>query len=210
MVDERRPSSPTHLPARDRLIVLCLAPPAWSPPGVDPHTWRSALAEDAVDLLATLAEVTPAVAVAPIDHALAEAIVWPGMPVYPLPRLTSGTIFAAAAADGYRQAAIIAPDAPDLPAMMIGKLLRPLSSRPLAVAPAVTGGLLGLAATLPAPDWLPDVDLTVDPGVLRAAAPRPGLVAISPAWHRLDGPDGLSRLDPGLEGWEATRALLQG
>ena len=183
MVDERRPSSPTHLPARDRLIVLCLAPPAWSPPGVDPHTWR---------------------------FALAEAIVWPGMPVYPLPRLTSGTIFAAASADGYRQAAIIAADAPDLPAMMIGKLLRPLSSRPLAVAPAVTGGLLGLAATLPAPDWLPDVDLTVDPGVLRAAAPRPGLVAISPAWHRLNGPDGLSRLDPGLEGWEATRALLQG
>lgn len=208
MADERRPASPTHLPAQDRLIVLCLTPPAWSPPGVDPHAWRSALAEDTVDLLATLAEVTPAVAAAPIDEALADAIVWPGMPVYRLPTLTTGTILAAAAADGYRQAAILAADAPDLPAMMIGKLLRPLSSRPLAVAPAVTGGLLGLAATLPAPDWLPDVDLAVDPGVLRAAAPRPGLVAVSPAWHRLDGPDGLSRLDPGLEGWEATRALL--
>jgi len=208
VADERRPESPTRVPSGDRLIVLCLTPPAWAPPGVDPDRWRSALAEDTVDLLATLAEVTPAVAVAPADRALAEAIIWPGMPVYPLPRLTTGTILAAAAADGYRQVGIIAADAPDLPAMMIGKLLRPLSSRPLAVAPAVTGGLLGLAVTLPAPDWLPDVDLTVDPGVLRTASPRPGLVAVSPAWHRLNGPEGLSRLDPGLEGWEATRALL--
>ena len=210
MADERRPSSPTHLPARDRLIVLCLAPPAWSPPGVDPHTWRSALAEDAVDLLATLAEVTPAVAVAPVDHALAEAIVWPGMPVYPLPRLTSGTIFAAASADGYRQAAIIAADAPDLPAMMIGKLLRPLSTRPVAVAPASTGGLLGLAARLPAPAWLPPLDLAADVADVRAAAPEPGLVGAGTGWHRLTGPDALARLDPGLEGWARTRELLTG
>jgi hypothetical protein len=76
------------------------------------------------------------------------------------------------------------------------------------VAPAVTGGLLGLAATLPAPDWLPDVDLSAEAEALRTAAPRSGLVAVTPAWHRLNGPEGLARLDPGLEGWEATRALL--
>jgi hypothetical protein len=191
-----------------RVVLLCLTAPAWTPPGVDPESWRSALAEDTVDLLATLAEVTAAVAVAEDDRGLAEAIVWPGMPVYPLPRLTTGAILAAAAADGYGQAAILAPDAPDLPAMLIGKLLRPLSSRPLAVAPATTGGLVGLAATLPAPDWLPDVDLSAGAEEVRAAAPRPGLVAVSPAWHRLNGPEGLVRLDPGLEGWEATRALL--
>jgi hypothetical protein len=191
-----------------RVVLLCLTAPTWTPPGVDPDSWRSALAEDAVDLLATLAEVTPAVAVADGERALAEAIVWPGMPVYPLPRLTIGAVLAAAAGGGYRQAAIIAPDAPDLPAMLIGKLLRPLTSRPVAVAPAVTGGLLGLAATLPAPDWLPDVDLSAEAEALRSAAPRPGLVTITPAWHRLTGPEGLARLDPGLEGWEATRALL--
>jgi hypothetical protein len=191
-----------------RLVVLSMTAPAWNPPGVDPYQWRASLAEDAVDLLATLAEVTAAVAAVPDDQGLAESIVWPGMPVYRLPSLGVRTILSAAAEDGYDQAAVIAPDAPDLPAMLIGKLLRPLSSRPLAVAPAVTGGLLGLAAQLPAPDWLPDVDLAADAEVVRAAAPRPGLVAVTPGWHRLDGPDGLSRLDPGLEGWEATRQLL--
>lgn len=192
-----------------RLVVLYLSAPAWAPPGVDPHGWRAALAEDSVDLLATLAEVTAGVAAAGPDQGLAEAIVWPGMPVYAMPALTVRGILSAASADGYEQAAVIAPDAPDLPAMLIGKLLRPLTSRPLAVAPAVTGGLLGLAARLPVPDWLPDLDLTADAGTVKAAAPHPGLVSVVPGWHRLDGPEGLARLDPGLEGWEATRALLR-
>lgn len=191
-----------------RLVVLSLTAPAWHPPGVDRYQWRAALAEDAVDLLATLAEVTAGVAAVPDDWGLAESIVWPGMPMYQLPGLEIRTILQAAAEDGYDQVAVIAPDAPDLPAMLIGKLLRPLSSRPLAVAPALTGGLLGLAVQLPTPDWLPDVDLAADAEAVRAAAPRPGLVAVTPGWHRLSGPEGLSRLDPGLEGWEATRELL--
>jgi hypothetical protein len=191
-----------------RLVVLSMVAPAWTPPGVDPLRWRTALAEDTVDLLVTLVEVTAAVAAVPADRELAESIMWPGMPLYPLPRLGIKDVLEAAAADGYDQAATIAPDAPDLPAMLIGKLLRPLSSRPLAVAPAVTGGLLGLAAQLPPPQWLPDVDLAVQVDAVRAAAPRAGLVAVTPGWHRLSGPDALSRLDPALEGWEATRALL--
>lgn len=191
-----------------RLVVLSLTAPTWAPAGIEPHTWRAALAEDIVDLLATLAEVTCGVAAAEPDLGLAEAIVWPGMPVYTLPALTVGGILAAAEADGYTEAAVLAPDAPDLPAMLIGKLLRPLTSRPVAVAPAVTGGLLGLASRLPAPQWLPDLDLTAEAASVKAAAPQPGQVAIVPGWHRLDGPEGLSRLDSGLEGWEATRALL--
>jgi hypothetical protein len=161
-----------------------------------------------VDLLATLAEVEPAVAVVAEDRELAGSVVWPTMRVYELPALTANAIFTAAGADGYDQAAIVAPDAPDLPAMLIGKLLRPLSSRPLAVAPGATGGLLGLAARLPVPGWLPEVDLTGDAAAVRAAAPGAGDVAIVPGWHRMSGPEGLSRLDPELEGWEATRALL--
>ncbi|WP_284454825.1 hypothetical protein [Actinomadura madurae] len=31
-----------------------------------------------------------------------------------------------------------------------------------------------------------------------------------PAWHRLRTLDDLRLLDPGLEGWENTRALLEG
>jgi hypothetical protein len=78
----------------------------------------------------------------------------------------------------------------------------------VSVAPSLTGGLLGLAVRLPAPDWLPPLDL--DSGVqdVRAAAPEPGQVGVGTGWHRVTGPDGLAQLDLGLEGWEATRALL--
>jgi hypothetical protein len=193
-----------------RVVIVPLTVPSWSPPGTDPDRWRGALAEDVVDLLATLDELEPAVAVAPGDRALADALVWPGTPVYELPALTSADLFAAAGRDGYEQAAILAPDAPDLPGMLIGKLLRPLTSRPVAVAPAVTGGLLGLAVRLPVPPWLPAVDLAGAPDDVRAAAPDPGQVVVTTGWHRLTGPAALTRLDPGLEGWAATRALLGG
>ncbi len=147
-------------------------------------------------------------AVLPGDRALADALVWPGTRVYEVPALTSDAIFAAAGRDGYEQAALIAPDAPDLPGMLVGKLLRPLSTRPVSVAPSLTGGLLGLAVRLPVPEWLPVLDLDAGVEDVRKAAPQPGRVAMATGWHRLTGPDALARLDPGLEGWEATRALL--
>jgi hypothetical protein len=45
---------------------------------------------------------------------------------------------------------------------------------------------------------------------LRAAAPRRTAVAIGPGWHRVRSADDLASLDPGLEGWEVTRAALSG
>jgi hypothetical protein len=105
--------------------------------------------------------------------------------------------------------AVLAADAPDLPGMLIGKLLQPLTSRTAAVAPAHGGGLLGVASRLPLPDWLPQVDLDGGrPEDVREAAPRKALVAVTPGWHRLRQPADLARLDPALEGWETTRALL--
>ncbi|WBB79358.1 hypothetical protein O7606_24865 [Micromonospora sp. WMMD882] len=194
-----------------RVVVALLAPVAWSPPGIETARWRHALAEDVVDLLATLQEVETAVAVTAADRPLAEAVVWPGTPIVEVPAPTATAVLAAVA--GYDQAAVVAADAPDLPGLPIGKLLRPLTSRPVAVAPAEGGGpgLLGLAARLPVPDWLPEVDLdTAVPGIVRAAAPRPGDVAVTAAWRRLRGPADLAALNPALEGWEATRALLSG
>jgi hypothetical protein len=191
-----------------RVVIVPLTVPSWYPPGVDPDAWRRALAEDAVDLLVTLAEVTPAVAVLPGDRPLADAVVWPGTRVWEVPALTCAAIFEVAGQDGYEQAAVLAPDAPDLPGMLVGKLLRPLSSRPVSVAPALTGGLLGLAVRLPAPDWLPSLDLDAGVEDVRRAAPQPGQVGAGTGWHRLTGPEALRLLDPGLEGWEATRALL--
>ncbi|MBQ1025596.1 hypothetical protein KBX00_14630 [Micromonospora sp. C95] len=218
-----------------RVVVALLAPIAWVPPGVDPVDWRSALAEDVVDLLAMLNEVDTAVAVTRADRWLADAVTWPGTTVYEVPEPSPNAVFAAlAGADGaagtdpssgagpaggtattdrYEQVAVVAGDAPDLPGLTVGKLLRPLTSRPVALAPAEGGlpGLLGVAARLPVPSWLPplDLDATV-PAAVRAAAPRPGDLAVTPSWHRLRGPADLARLDPALSGWERTRSLLSG
>ena len=193
-----------------RVAIVLLTPVRWAPPGIDPSTWRMALAEDVVDLLATLAEIEPAIAATAPDRGLAEAVAWPGMRLYDVASATPCAALAAASADGYEQAAVLAADAPDLPGLVVGKLLRPLTTRAVAVAPAAGGpGLLGLAARLPAPDWLPDGDLdTLDWSGLRTAAPRPALVAQTPGWHRMRGPADLARLDPALEGWDTTRALL--
>ena len=189
--------------------MVLLAPVGWAPPGIDHKVWRAALAEDVVDLLAPLAEATAAIAVTAADRPLAAAVGWPSMPVYEVSQPTPRAALAAAAADGWEQAAVIYADVPDLPALLIGKLLRPLSSRTVAVAPATGGGLFGLAARLPVPGWLPDLDGEHDDATqARKAAPTPSEVTSTPGWHRQRGPDDLRRLDPALEGWEATRALL--
>src|SRR5690606_32391097 len=105
-------------------------------------------------------------------------------------------------------AALIVADAPDLPGMIIAKLLRPLTTRPLAAAPATGGaGLIGLAAALPAPGWLPSATLDdLTPQALRRLAPTVTDVAPAASWHRLRSIESLDQLDPRLEGWEATRA----
>jgi hypothetical protein len=193
-----------------RAVIALLVPVPWHPAGVDPAAWRAALAEDVVDLLAMLAEVEPAIAATPADRALAEAIAWPGMPIYEVPAATVRPVLAAAAADGFDQAAVIAADAADVPGLTLGKLLRPLTTRPVAAATAgPDGGLLGVAARLPAPAWLPDVDLdTGTTADLRRDAPGPGDVASAPAWRRLRGPADVATLDPAVEGWDTTRVLL--
>jgi hypothetical protein len=190
-----------------------LVPVPWHPPGVDPGAWRAALAEDVVDLLATLAEVEPAIAVVPADRPLADAVAWPGMPIYEIPTLSVNAALAAAHRDGFDQAAVIAGDAADVPGLTIGKLLRPLTSRPVSVAAAGAGdaGLLGVAARLPVPAWLPEHDLDGgSPAQLRRPAPEPGDVAVAPVWRRLRGPQDLATLDQAVEGWDTTRALLGG
>ena len=196
-----------------RLIVVMLGPVPWTPPGLSPDRWRAALAEDVVDRVATLNGVDAAVAATTADRPLAEAIVWPGMRVYEVPAPRVGAVFAAAVADGYDHAAVVAADAPDVPGLLLGKLLRPLTTRSVAVAPALGSGpgLLGVAARLPAPAWLPEVNLDTDAaGPLRRAAPRPAEVAITPGWRRIRAAADLATLDPAVDGWDSTRALLGG
>jgi glycosyltransferase A (GT-A) superfamily protein (DUF2064 family) len=194
-----------------RIVVALLTPPTWAPPGVAPQRWREALAEDVVDLIAALAAADAGIAVGSADSSLADAVAWPSMSRYLVGTPSVRAALAAAAADGYDQAAVIAGDAPDLPGLLVGKLLQPLTTRVAAVAPALDGGLLGVATRLPVPEWFPEIDLdTAAPDDLRAAAPRRAQVAVTPGWHRLRGPEDLRRLDPGLDGWDTTRTLLGG
>ncbi|MEU4238042.1 hypothetical protein [Actinoplanes sp. NPDC026619] len=195
-----------------RVVAVLLVPVEWSPPGVELAAWRAALAEDVVDLLARLAQAEAAIATTAADRKLAEEIAWPGMRIYEVPAATYLPVFAAAAADGFDQAAVIAADAADLPGMILGKLLQPLDSKAVAVAPGGPGnGLLGVATSLPAPGWLADQDLdSASAQLLRRTAPQPGDVTSTAEWRRLRGPAELATLDPALEGWENTRALLGG
>ncbi|GAA2869118.1 hypothetical protein GCM10010443_34170 [Actinoplanes cyaneus] len=195
-----------------RVVVAMLVPVPWSPPGVELAAWRAALAEDVVDLLARLAQAEAAIATTPEDRPLAEEIAWPGMRIYEVPRATVLPVLAAAAADGFDQAAVIAGDAPDVPGMILGKLLRPLESKAVAVAPGGPGGgVFGVATSLPAPGWLADHDLDgATAQLLRRTAPAPGDVTSTPPWRRLRGPADLATLDVALEGWDNTRALLGG
>jgi hypothetical protein len=182
---------------------------AASPPGTDPAAFRLALLEDTYEVVAGLEFVTPVLALTAPDPD-AEAVTWPGTPVL---RTTGLRPLLGALYDlGADHAAVVAYDAPDLPPLLIGKLFRALGGGEVAVCPAGGGGLVALAARLPAPAWIAGVELdTPDaPSRLRAAAGRPGAVRSGPGWHRLRTAEDLSRLDIGLEGWDNTRALLAG
>jgi hypothetical protein len=194
------------------VVVALLTPVTWSPPGTELGKWRAALAEDVVDLLARLAQAEPAIAATSADLELAREIAWPGMPIYEVRTATVLPVLQAAEKDGFDQAAVLAADAADVPGMILGKLLRPLSSKPVAVAPTgQEGGLLAVAAHLPVPRWLADIDLdTATPMTVRKTAPQPSLVESTAEWRRLRGPYDLATLDPALEGWENTRTILGG
>lgn len=180
--------------------------------GLDDDPLAVAMLEDVVDLLEAMRAVDAALAVRPGAGAAVRAVTWPGMPV--LDVAADGGVMSVldAIADlGATEGVVVCPDAPDLPALLLGKLHSALTSAQVAVCPADDGRLVALAATLPAPAWLREtqVDLATPDVVrrLRLAAPARSL-HVGPGWHRVRGYDDAARLDPGLEGWEATRALL--
>ena len=199
---------------RRAAALLLSGPPAARacPPGIAPAEFARAMAEDVADLLADLPGLEPVVAAAPDRVADAEDVVWPGTPVLEVAGLPVD-VLAALAGQGYDEAAVFAADVPDLPGLLVAKPFSALSTAPVAAAPADGGGLVALACRLPLPAWLPvDIDLDEPYAVerLKAAAPSPGDVVLTPAWRRLRRREDLAALDPDLEGWEATRALLAG
>jgi glycosyltransferase A (GT-A) superfamily protein (DUF2064 family) len=192
-----------------RFVAVLAGREVATPPGVDPAEFRLAVLEDTYEVVAGLEFVTPVLALTEDDEDAA-SITWPGTEVVRTKGLRDllGTL-----ADlGADQAAVVAHDAPDLPPLLLGKLFRALGGGEVAICPAKDGGLVALAARLPAASWIGEIDLDTEdaPSRLRAAAGRPGAVRSGPGWHRLRRPEDLARLDPGLEGWDNTRILLGG
>ncbi len=191
---------------------------AAAPPGIDPVAYSGALFEDVAEVLQGLAGVDSLVVCGAGESAAVRDLVWPDVPVVEV--ADPGVRAAAAVADerGYQLFAAVAIDAPDLPPLLLAKLFQALSRSAVAVAAAArpTGGEAGAVAVgmaLPIPSWVPasvDLDRPTVVADLRAAAPDLTAIEVTPGWGRLRVPMDVSRLDPGLEGWEATRALLAG
>jgi hypothetical protein len=195
--------------ATDIAVGLRAGPP-------DPDGLRLAFCEDVYELLAGLALVDAGVAVRTgPDRAAVVALTWPGALVVDL-----GADAAASELDGalsglaglgYDEAVVVSLDAPDLPGLIIGKLFRALGRADIAVCPAEGGGLVALAAHLPQRSWMLDAEVDLDTpdglAALRAAAPTRLAVGVGPGWHRVRTHADLRALDPGLEGWAATRAF---
>ena len=183
----------------------------------DPAALRLAFCEDVYEVLAGLELLDAGAAVQDDqDRAAVVSVTWPDAPVVDLPpRDHAGNDLLAAlsglAGLGYEQAVVVSLDAPDLPGLLVGKLFRALGGADVAVCPAEGGGLVALAARLPLAPWVAatGVDLDTSDAVtaLRAAAPSRAATGVGPGWHRVRTPAELAGLDPGLEGWAATRAL---
>jgi 2-phospho-L-lactate guanylyltransferase (CobY/MobA/RfbA family) len=181
--------------------------------GVGDEQLAAAMLEDVVDMVAAMEQVEGAIVAAPGDVELARRVRWPDMPVV---LLDTDDVDVATALDAVRdvgadEAALVVADVPDLPPLLLGKLFSALTSLEVAVCPAEGGALCAVAARLPAADWLrrAGVSLDADDALeqVQAAAP-PRTLHVGAGWHRVRSASDVHRLDPHLEGWEATRAWL--
>lgn len=201
----------TSEPVRPRRLAVVLArhgAGAATPPGLDASAFARAALADTYEVLADLVEVTSAVA----GPAEVEELLWPGS--LHLPDLRPLELAALVTPD-WDELVVVPADVPDLPGLVLAKVFKVLHRSDVVVAPERGGtGCVALGVRLPVADWLQDhadLDLDTDPYErLLAAAPARGRCVRAPDWHRLRTPGGLRRLDPGLEGWEETRALLSG
>jgi hypothetical protein len=107
---------------------------------------------------------------------------------------------------------VVPGDIPDLPGLVLAKLFKVLHRTDIAIAPEQGGkGCVAIGVSLPLAEWIPDdaFNLNQNPYArLSVLAPRRSRCTLAPSWHRLRTPADVTRLDPGLEGWEETRALL--
>jgi hypothetical protein len=195
-------------PRRVAIVLARYDARAAAPPGIDPTAFADACLADTYETLADLVEVRSGVAGPP---EVAE-LLWPG--ALHLSGELSVAGLADALADQADELVVVPADVPDLPGLVLAKLFKVLHRVDLATAPERAGaGCVALGLALPLASWLPAERLTLDhdpyPELLDLAPDR-RRVARGPDWHRLRTPADVHRLDPGLEGWDETRALLSG
>jgi hypothetical protein len=180
-----------------------------------PAELAAAMLSDVVDLVASTPQVGAAVLATKARLADARDALWPGTPLIEVPDTAPvGVLLAAVPSAGMLALAVVAADAPDLPGLLLGKLFRAVSGRAeVAACPTDAGGLVAVAARLPLPGWLLGCRARLDDldalAQLHAAAP-PRAVSLAPGWHRVRSVADTRHLDPGLEGWDATRLALHG
>jgi hypothetical protein len=179
-----------------------------APTDIDPAAFAAACLLDSYEVVADLIGVESGIAGPPS----VSEMLWPGA-LHLLADITV-PVMARQLSDVVDELVVIPADLPDLPGLVLAKLFKVLHRTDIAIAPERDGeGCTAIGVSLPLADWIPDdaFDLDHNPYErLSAIAPRRSRCALAPAWHRLRTPVDLRRLDPGLEGWEETRALLAG
>lgn len=183
-----------------------------APPGIDRHAFALANLEDTYEVAAGLNLVRATIACAPEHARLVAPMLWGDAEV--VKSAVVREVLYELEASGATEVALISGDAPDLPGLSVGKLFRALGRADIAVCPSLQGASVALGVRLPLVEWLETVELSLDdPGLLDTLSrhsPRRFAVATTPGWHRLCEQEAIALLDPGLEGWEATRTLLAG
>jgi hypothetical protein len=179
-----------------------------APEGIDAASFAAACLLDSYEVVADLIGVQSGIA----GPASVAEMLWPEALHLP----TDITVRAMAdQLGGVADELVVLPaDLPDLPGLVLAKLFKVLHRTDIGIAPERAGdGCAAVGVSLPLADWIPDdaFDLDTNPFTrLSAMAPRRSRCVLTPAWHRLRTPADVRRLDPGLEGWGETRALLAG
>jgi Guanylyl transferase CofC like len=179
-----------------------------TPPGIDPDAFAGACLADSYEVVAGLTGVAAGIAGPPAVREL----LWPGDRWWPAD--VSVATLAVEAAETADELIMVPADVPDLPALVLAKIFKALLHADVVIAPQRGGdGCVALGLSLPVAGWVAVESLDLDRNpyeALAAAAPGRRSCAVTPDWHRLRTPDSVHGLDPGLEGWEETRALLSG
>jgi hypothetical protein len=199
----------TEQAARRRVAVVLARYDASSaaPDGIDPAAFAATCLLDSYEVVADLIGVTSGIAGPP---SVAEML-WPG--ALHLPSDISVPAMARQLSEEADELVVLPADLPDLPGLVLAKLFKVLHRTDIGIAPERSGtGCAAIGVALPLADWIPEdaFDLDNNPFTrLSAIAPRRSRCTLAPAWHRLRTPADVARLDPGLEGWEETRTLLE-